>query len=216
VADLEMTHPCLADPNTLGHDYLIGCSIPKNRDRLWPMKTNYKLMKGRYLSNTGLAVLLLFLLVNGACSVRLTFKGSSVPADVKVASVQYFENRAPYINPTLSQNFTEALKDRIISESRLIVRPGLGDVDFAGEITGYDTRPMAIQANALSQETRLTVNVKVRYQNFKNPRQNWESSFSAYQDFPSDKNINEVEDELVKLIVDELTENIFNKAFSDW
>lgn len=166
---------------------------------------------GRYLA-VGLAMILIL----AGCSVRVTFKGSSVPDNVRIASVQYFENRAPYINPALSQNFTEALKDRITSESRLIVRPGVGDVDFSGEIVGYDTRPMAIQANALSQETRLTVSIKVRYQNFKNPRQNWESTFSAYQDFPSEQNITAIEDELVKQIIDELTENIFNKAFADW
>lgn len=161
-------------------------------------------------------LLLPFFLVVAGCSIRVTFNGSSVPEDVKIASVQFFENRAPYINPTLSQNFTEALKDRITSESRLIVRSGVGDVDFAGEIVGYDTKPMAIQADAVSAQTRLTVSIKVRYQNFKDPRQNWESSFSAYQDFSSDQNINDVEDELVELIIDELTENIFNKAFSDW
>ncbi len=166
---------------------------------------------GRHLV-VGLAMILFL----AGCSVRVTFKGSSVPDNVRIASVQYFENRAPYINPALSQNFTEALKDRITSESRLIVRPGVGDVDFSGEIVGYDTRPMAIQANALSQETRLTVSIKVRYQNFKNPRQNWESTFSAYQDFPSEQNITAIEDELVKQIIDELTENIFNKAFADW
>lgn len=164
-----------------------------------------------------LVMALTFMMVFGTgCSVQVTFKGSSIPENVRIASVQYFDNRAPIVNPTLSQNFTEALKDRITTESRLLVRPGVGDVDFSGEIVGYETRPMAIQADALSQETRLTVTLKVRYQNFKDPRQNWESNFSAYQDFPSESNINAIEDELVKLIVEELTENIFNKAFSDW
>jgi hypothetical protein len=150
------------------------------------------------------------------CAIRSTFKGSSVPEDVKTASVQYFENRAQLINPALSQTFTEAMKDRITSESRLIINNNQGDVDFSGEITGYDLRPMAIQADAISSETRLTVSVKVRYQNFKNPQTNWETSFSAYEDFPSERNINDIEEQLVKLIVDQLTENIFNKAFSDW
>lgn len=161
-------------------------------------------------------VVAMAMIVGAGCKIQVTFKGSTIPDNIKIASVQYFENRAPYINPTLSQNFTEALKDRITTESRLLVRPGVGDVDFSGEIVGYETRPMAIQADALSQETRLTVTIKVRYQNFKDPRQNWESNFSAYQDFPSESNISAIEDELVKLIVDELTENIFNKAFSDW
>lgn len=151
-----------------------------------------------------------------SCSVRITMSGSSIPEDVKSVSVQYFENRAMLINPLLSQTFTEGLKDRITSESRLVMRDDVGDVDFSGEITSYDIRPMAIQADALSAETRLTVGVKVRFRNYKNPKANWESSFSAYQDFPSDENITAVEAELVSEIVDQLTENIFNKAFSDW
>lgn len=162
---------------------------------------------------------LLFLFIGAlfsACSVRFTMSGASIPEDLKSFSVQYFVNRAPLINPTLSQTFTEALKDRISNESRLILVNNVGDCDFSGEITGYDTRAMAIQANAVSAETRLTMTVKVRYKNYKNPKLNWEQSFSAYEDFPSEKNINDVESELVRLITDKITENIFNKSFSDW
>jgi hypothetical protein len=150
------------------------------------------------------------------CSVQMTFRGSSVPENVNTASVQYFENRAPLINPLLSQTFTESLKDRITSESRLIINDEVGDVDFSGEITGYDLRPMAIQADAISAETRMTITVRVRYQNYKSPQLNWESSFSAYSDFESSQNITAIEGELVREIVDQITENIFNRAFSDW
>ena len=151
-----------------------------------------------------------------ACSVRFTLKGSSVPENLKTFTVQYFENRAPLINPTMSQSFTEALKDRVTRESRLVLETKNADIDFSGEITGYSIRPMAIQADALSSETRLTVTVKVRYRNFKNPKDNWESQFSAYEDYASERNINDIESELTNLIIEQLTEDIFNKAFSDW
>ncbi len=161
---------------------------------------------------TGL--LLVFTIVS--CSVRFTLNGASVPDNLKTFTVQYFENRAPLINPTLSQTFTESLKDRITNESRLILEERDADIDFSGEITGYSIRPMAIQADAVSAETRLTVSVKVRYRNFKDPKTNWESSFSAYEDYPSEQNINDVEDELITLILEKITQDIFNKAFSDW
>ncbi len=151
-----------------------------------------------------------------SCSIRFTLKGSSVPDNLETFTVEYFENRAPLINPTLSQNFTESLKDRITNESRLSLLERNGDISFSGEINGYSIRPMAIQADAVSAETRLTVSVKVRYRNFKNPKDNWESTFSAYEDFPSEQNINDVESELTELIIDQITEDIFNKAFSDW
>ncbi len=151
-----------------------------------------------------------------SCKIQFTLKGASVPDAWKTFSVQYFENRAPLINPTLSQSFTEALKDRVISESKLVLEERNADIDFSGQITGYSVKPMAIQADAVSSETRLTVSVKVRYRNFKDPKQNWESTFSAYEDYSSDLDINDVEDELTETIIESLTQDIFNKAFSDW
>ena len=161
-------------------------------------------------------VLLLLALTTYACTIQMSMKGASIPENVRTASVQYFENRAPLINPMLSQTFTEELKDRIRSESRLVITNEMGDVDFSGQITGYDLRPMAIQADAISAETRLTISVRVRFQNFKDPKQNWENTFSAYADFESSQSITEIEEQLVADIVDQLTENIFNRAFSDW
>jgi hypothetical protein len=75
---------------------------------------------------------------------------------------------------------------------------------------------MAIKADALSAETRLTTTVKIRFRNLKDPKLDWEQTFSAYQDYDSQDNLSDVEEALVKEIVDELTENIFNRAFSDW
>ena len=159
---------------------------------------------------------LLFLLALSGCSVHVTLSGASIDENLKTFSVQYFNNRAAIINPLLSQKFTELLKERIMSESRLVLVEGVGDVDFSGEITGYSIRPMAIKEDAVSAQSRLTITVKVRYRNKVDPKKNWESSFSAYQDYASERNITEVEGELTSLIIDQLTENIFNKAFSDW
>jgi outer membrane lipopolysaccharide assembly protein LptE/RlpB len=155
-------------------------------------------------------------LIVSACSINMTMSGASIPDNLKSFSVQYFNNRAPLINPVLSQNLTEGLKDRISNESRLILVNGTGDVDFSGEITGYSVRPMAIQADAVSAETRLTMTVKVRYKNYKDPKLNWESSFSAFRDFESSQNINAIENDLTTEMIEEITENIFNKAFADW
>ena len=162
------------------------------------------------------SVFLLFLMGLSGCSVHMTLSGASIDENLKTFSVQYFTNRAAIINPLLSQKFTELLKERIMGESRLVLVEGVGDIDFSGEITGYTIRPMAIKEDAVSAQSRLTVTVKVRYKNKIDPKKNWESSFSAYQDYASERNISEVEGELTSLIIDQITENIFNKAFSDW
>jgi len=163
-----------------------------------------------------LLILLTVVFCFQSCKIEFKLNGAVIPDDLKTFSVEYFENRAPLINPTLSQSFTEALKDRITNESRLRLENDNGDVVFSGSITGYNVRPMAIQADAVSAQTRLTVSIEVEYKNYKNPKDKWKSTFSAYQDFESDRNITEVEEELVKLIIEQITEDVFNKAFSDW
>lgn len=151
-----------------------------------------------------------------ACTITITMSGASIPENLNTFSVQYINNRAPLVNPDLSSTLTEKLKDRIQNESRLGLVNENGDVDFSGDITAYSTQPMAVKADAVSAQTRLTVTVKIRCRNAKDPQKDWEQSFSAYQDYDSENNLADVEADLVDLIVDELTENIFNKAFADW
>ena len=161
-------------------------------------------------------LLSLVVLVLSACTISITMSGASIPENLSTFSVQYINNRAPLINPDLSQKITDGLKDRIQKESRLILVNEGGDIEFSGNITSYSTQPMALKADAVSAETRLSTTVKIRCRNFKDPKKDWEQTFTAYQDYDSENNLSDVEEELVTLIVDELTENIFNKAFSDW
>lgn len=156
------------------------------------------------------------MLVVSACTISITMSGASIPENLKTFSVEYIENRAPLINPNLSQDLTDGLKDKIQKDSRLVLSEGSADIEFSGNITTYNTQPMAMKADAESALTRLNVAVKIKCRNFKDPKKDWEQSFSAYQDYNSDYNLNDVEEELVKQIVEELAENIFNKAFADW
>lgn len=151
-----------------------------------------------------------------ACTISITMSGASIPENLHTFSVQYINNRAPLVNPELSSTLTEGLKDRIQNESRLGLVNENGDVDFSGDITAYSTQPMALKADAVSAQTRLTVTCKIRCRNSKDPQKDWEQTFSAYQDYDSENNLSDVESDLVELIVDEITENIFNKAFADW
>lgn len=151
-----------------------------------------------------------------ACTISITMSGASIPENLNTFTVQYINNRAPLVNPSLSQTLTDGLKDRIQKESRLRMVNEGGDIEFSGNITSYSTQPMALKADAVSAETRLTTTVKIRCRNFKDPKKDWEQSFTAYQDYDSQNNLSEVEETLVAQIVNELTENIFNKAFSDW
>lgn len=145
-----------------------------------------------------------------------SFSGVNISPDVKTFTVQYFPNRAAIVQAQLSQEFTNALIDKITSNTSLENISSGGDVEFSGEITGYVTRPVAITGDETAAMNRLTITVRVKYTNYIEPELDFDSSFSRYEDYSSSQNLADVESELIELIVTLMLEDIFNKAFVSW
>ena len=162
----------------------------------------------------------LFLLVGGimaSCKINYSLTGTSIAPDVKTFSVQDFPNRAPMYVPTLSQSFSEKLKDKLLSQTSLqLVTSGVGDLDYAGEITGYTVTPIAVTGNETAAQNRLTISVKVTFTNTKDPKQDFVKSFSNYEDFDATESIEDVEQELIDQILEKITEDIFNNSVANW
>lgn len=151
-----------------------------------------------------------------ACKVSYSFTGANLSPLVKTYSVYYFPNRARLINPTLSQTFTEGLREKLQRQTSLNELKENGDIEFEGQITGYEARPMSIQKNDLAAKNRLTVTVKLKYTNNKAPEENFERTFSAYEDYDSNLSLSDIEGELSELIVTKLNEDIFNATIANW
>lgn len=161
----------------------------------------------------------LLTLITPSCTLKLD--GASIPREMKTIYVGYFENNALLVVNNLSQNFTEALKERIRSQTRLsIVRTEEADGAFTGTITGYSIAPVSIQvtgntnAPPIADGSRLTVTVKVKYTNQANKKLDFEQDFTKTADFRGD--IASQEQALLQTIIKQLTEDIFNRAFANW
>ena len=144
-----------------------------------------------------------------------SFSGASIPAEAKTVSVDYFPNHAQLVNPLLSNNFTNALRDAMTNQTTLDMVETGGDLAFEGEITDYRTAPVAITGQTAAMN-RLTITVKVRFSNRIDDTKDFEQSFSRYEDYPSDQDLNAVQETLTATIVDQLVEDIFNKALVNW
>jgi len=150
------------------------------------------------------------------CKVSYSFSGVNISPEVTTYTVQYFQNRAPIVQAQLSQVFTEALQDKIQNNTSLDLAADGGDVLFSGEITGYQTRPTAITGDETAARNRLTISVRVKYTNALEPDLDYDSSFSRYEDYDASQNLTDVENTLIELIVEDLVEDIFNRAFVSW
>jgi hypothetical protein len=165
--------------------------------------------------------LLLFMYAVGmislfGCKISYSFSGASISPAVKTVSIQYFQNRANLVQPGLSQYLTDALIDKCKAQTNLGLVNNLGDVNFEGEITDYNTRPLTVAADAQAATNRFTISVKVKFTNAIDPDLSYDQSFSRYEDYNSNLDLSQVEKDLSEKIVALLVEDIFNRAFVNW
>lgn len=161
-------------------------------------------------------ILVLFILSTLQGCGLYSFTGTSIAPDIKTVSVDFFPNRATLVQPTLSQSFTEALKEIFLSQTSLALVDRDGDVQFEGYISDYNTISTAVQADQTSALNRLTITVKVKYTNTKNDSKSFEQSFSNFADYAAGENLSAVEEDLISEINEKLTQAIFNKSLGDW
>lgn len=162
------------------------------------------------------AALILTVAVFQSCKISYSFTGAVPMVGVKTFSVEYIQNRARLINPNLSQQLTEAIQEKLLKQTSFDQIEDGGDLEFSGQITGYDVKPMNIQEGDLAAQNRLTVSVKIKYTNNKDHEQDWEKSFSAYEDFGSEVSIDQAEGSIVPEIIEKLTDDIFNASIANW
>lgn len=162
--------------------------------------------------------LVLAALTLSVCSCGIySFSGTSIQPDVNTITIGYFEYRAMKVNPSLSNELTEAIRTRFRRMTRLEQVDTDGDLEITGEVTGYTVAASAVAAGDVASKNRLTITVKVSFTNRKYPEDNFEDkNFSGYADYDSTLSLDAVEAGLTTEIVDKLVEDIFNATVAQW
>lgn len=146
-----------------------------------------------------------------------SFTGTSIQPDVKTITINYFEYTAMKVNPSLSNQLTEALQEKFLKLTRLELVDMDGDLEIVGAVSGYDVKASAVTANEQAATSRLTVTVKISFTNRKYPEEDFpDKSFSAYADFDAMQSLDAVEASLCEQIVEQLCEDIFNATVARW
>ena len=155
-----------------------------------------------------------------ACTVYnfYKFNGASLDYNVyKTVSISDFPIRAALVYPPLQQTFENKLTDMVAQNTRLrVIDSPNSDLRLEGEITAYNLTPQAVGEDAYASKTRLTITVRVKYIDNKNPSLSNDQSFTAYRDFDSSQMLTDVQDELCSQICDDLNDLIFNATFGNW
>ena len=146
-----------------------------------------------------------------------SFSGTSIKPDVKTITIEPVVNNALKVNPTLANSLTEALNDKFRKLTSLEQVEIDGDLVLTVAIESYEVRAQAITANEVAAQNRLTITVKADFENVKHPEESFEKKqFAAYQDYDSERSLDEVEAALCDDIIETLVEDIFNASVAQW
>lgn len=151
------------------------------------------------------------------CIPSFRMNGTAINYDIyKTIDISEFPIRAALVYPPLQQTFENKLLDYVTRQTRLQEVDDPADIELTGEITGYSLSPQAVGTDAYATETRLTITVRVKYTDNKNPANNLDQTFSAYRQFSSSLMLTDVQDDLCNQISEELVNLIFNATLGNW
>jgi hypothetical protein len=164
-----------------------------------------------------------FLLFTGVLQSCYTFTGSSLSPEIKTVQINEFINNAPLVNPTLAQQFSTDIQNRFLQRTTLKGTKENPDMLIEGEITDYSISPTTISSNVnapggniQAAQNKLTISVKVHYENKIEPDKSFDRIFSDEAVFSSDLDINAIEASQVKLVNERIINKIFNDIVANW
>ena len=166
-------------------------------------------------------VSIIFLLVSSVilqgCGAY-SFTGADINySTTKTVQVNYFQNNAPIVEPGIARNFTQKLQNLLLNQTSLSLVNTNGDLVYEGEITQYYIAPITATADSRAAQNRLTIAVKVRFFNTKEPLKDFEQAFSFYYDYPGQNQLTGSKlDTALDVIFERLTQDIFNKSLANW
>lgn len=165
----------------------------------------------------GIGIFLALLLASSSCTVSYSLNGASIDyTRVKTINIGDFQNLAPIVYPPLAQKFSEDLKYRFQTRTRLTQVSQMGDLNIEGEIVGYDLTAEAVQADAYAARTKLTMRVNVRFTNMVDEEESFEREFTSFVSFDSSQMFNDVQDSLIEDLTEDLINQIFNATVENW
>jgi outer membrane lipopolysaccharide assembly protein LptE/RlpB len=145
------------------------------------------------------------------------FRDASIPPNVKTIKISFIENRATYVNPQLAQKFTDKIQQKIIGNTKLSrTNDDNANWIIGGTITVYDaTQTVGVSAQQASTN-RLTVTLHMTLRDNTKNGELTEFDVSRNFDYSANLSLQQAEGQLIEEVVRSLTDDIFNRIFSNW
>jgi len=145
-----------------------------------------------------------------------SFKGGSVPPHLKTIAIPVVEDQSGYGDPTLQNSFTTQLVDIFTRDNTLqLTNSNAADCILEGVITEVKEAASVMQGVEQVAQRRITVTVRMTFQDLKLRKTIWEKNFSNWGDYPSGGGLTQ-RSEGVTIAIGKLTEDILNETVAGW
>ncbi|AZA85061.1 hypothetical protein C1637_00915 [Chryseobacterium lactis] len=166
---------------------------------------------------------MLFVLL-GVLNSCYSFTGSSL-TDEKTVQINEFPNNASLVNPALSQQFSTDIQNRFLQRTTLKGTKENPDILIEGEITDYAIGATTISSNTTTNpsggvvqqaQNKLTITVKVHYENKVHPDSSFDRTYTDEATFNSSLSQSDIEASQVKIVTERIINKIFNDIVANW
>lgn len=159
-------------------------------------------------------VLALVGISNSGCGVY-RFNDASIPDSIKTIKVNFFENKATYVNPQLSPTLTDRVRRKIINQTKLThTNNDNADWVVSGTVTNYFVTTSGVsQQQEATNRLNITVHLVLNKQKDEKTE---EYDITRNFEFKSTLSLQQAESQMADEIIRALTDDIFNKLFSNW
>lgn len=185
--------------------------ILKNNDKA--ESKSYK-VKGMLITLVVLVTSTFFLVPSTGC-LTYRFNDASVPDTIKSIKINYIENRASYINPQLSPRLSDKLRQKFNNQTKMT----LTNNDDADWVLTCEIRDYSLSTSAISGQqaanNRITVTIHIVQGGQKAEKTN-EYDISRSFEFTGNQTLQQAETGLLEEMIRTLSDEIFNKLFSNW
>ena len=163
-----------------------------------------------------LAVSIAIVSLAGCGGCPYSFTGSSVPPHLKTIGIPLVDDQSGFGEPNLRENFTNKLISLFQQDNSLeIADKTHADSILEGLIISVRDDPSVITKGESVSKRRVTISVKVTFQDMKLRKRVWEREFSGWGDYDISSGVAQRTTAIADAI-QKLGEDILNATVSGW
>ena len=155
----------------------------------------------------------LFAVLSG-CSY--SFRGGTVPPHLSTVAIPVVDDVSGYGDPSLRERFTQELTTAFITDASLeLADRNSADAVLDGTIVEVRDAPNVLQGGEQVAQRRITVRVRMIFNDLKLRKEVWQKDFLSYGDYPSGGGLTQRQEGIDEAIR-KLTEDILNETVAGW